>query len=158
MSGIIEKLRLAQSGACTCMTKTPEVSWHDATCLYRVLSEAVEAITMQTSLIASLRAELREAYAIAVDPGHPDGDMTVLSVFERDGESLKLLSLLSSVADRQVVGVVCAASVGGVHCQSIREPGSLFCGRHRSADSRQKRAPLTNEGLAFMMQRDGEQQ
>lgn len=52
----------------------------------------------------------------------------------------------------------CAARIGGVDCQVPRTDDSLFCGQHRSADSREHRDPLTNEGLAFMMQRDGEQQ
>jgi hypothetical protein len=80
--------------------------------------------------------KMNRGTVIGFDQGEPGGDRTVLSVFERDGDSLKLLSLLSSVADRQIDGVVCAASVGGVHCQSIRQPGSLFCANHQRAKSR----------------------
>jgi hypothetical protein len=41
---IISKLRMAQVSSCTCLTKTNEASYHEADCLYRVLSEAISAI------------------------------------------------------------------------------------------------------------------
>lgn len=41
---IISKLRMAQVSSCACLTKTNEASYHDADCLYRVLSEAISAI------------------------------------------------------------------------------------------------------------------
>lgn len=47
---IIEKLRMAQVSSCSCLTKTPEPSWHDESCSYRVLSEAVTAIAQVTAL------------------------------------------------------------------------------------------------------------
>lgn len=44
-------------------------------------------------------------------------------------------------------------------CEQPREAGRLFCAPHRSVDSRfLDLEPLTNERLAYMMQRDGEQQ
>jgi hypothetical protein len=82
---------------------------------------------------------------IGFDQGKPGGDRTVTATFELDGKSLKLKSLLDSVADRQVVGMVCAASVGGVHCQSIREPGGLFCAHHKRAKSRMYLPSSTDE-------------
>jgi hypothetical protein len=128
---------------------------------------------LRTALDFNTRMQRIER-VIGFDLGEPGGDRTVqwsveevkafsgtstkLTFNRIDDKSLKLQSLLNSVADLKVTGVVCAASVGGVHCQAIRADGSLFCGQHRHADSRQKRAPLTNEALAFMMQRDGEQQ
>ena len=42
---VIAKLRMAQVSSCACLTKTNEASYHDADCLYRVLSEAISAIT-----------------------------------------------------------------------------------------------------------------
>jgi hypothetical protein len=71
--------------------------------------------------------------------------------YRESSEFFKRMALTSTVK-------TCAASIGGTHCQVPRADGSLFCGQHRHADSRQHRAQLTNEGLAFMMQRDGEQQ
>lgn len=52
----------------------------------------------------------------------------------------------------------CAAKVGPHLCQNPRAEKSLFCARHQSADSRFHLASLTitNERLAYMMQRDGE--
>lgn len=45
-------------------------------------------------------------------------------------------------------------------CEQPREAGRLFCAPHRSVDSRVYASlnPITNERLAYMMQRDGEQQ
>ena len=45
-------------------------------------------------------------------------------------------------------------------CEQPRAVGKLFCAAHRSVDSRVYASlnPLTNECLAYMMQRDGEQQ
>lgn len=45
-------------------------------------------------------------------------------------------------------------------CEQPREAGRLFCAPHRSVDSRVYASlnPMTNERLAYMMQRDGEQQ
>lgn len=45
-------------------------------------------------------------------------------------------------------------------CEQPREAGRLFCAPHRSVDSRVYASlnPMTNEKLAYMMQRDGEQQ
>lgn len=44
-------------------------------------------------------------------------------------------------------------------CEQPRAVGKLFCAPHRSVDSRfLDLEPLTNERLAYMMQRDGEQQ
>lgn len=39
-------LRLARCtvASCGCMTKTPEVRYHDESCLYRVLNEAIEVL------------------------------------------------------------------------------------------------------------------
>ena len=39
-SDICYRLTRATVGACTCMTKTPDVRYHDAQCLYRVLCDA----------------------------------------------------------------------------------------------------------------------
>lgn len=50
---------------------------------------------------------------------------------------------------------VCAC----LKCEQPREVGKLFCAPHRSVESRfQNLGPLTNERLAYMMRRDGEQQ
>lgn len=44
-------------------------------------------------------------------------------------------------------------------CEQPREVGKLFCAPHRSVESRFRNLePLTNERLAYMMRRDGEQQ
>lgn len=43
-------------------------------------------------------------------------------------------------------------------CEQPRAVGRLFCEPHRSVDGRFRGGPLTNEQLAYMMQRDGEQQ
>lgn len=43
-------------------------------------------------------------------------------------------------------------------CEQPRAVGKLFCAPHQSVDSRFRGGPLTNEQLAYMMQRDGEQQ
>lgn len=44
-------------------------------------------------------------------------------------------------------------------CEQPREAGKLFCAPHRSVDGRfLDSRPMTNERLAYMMQRDGEQQ
>lgn len=68
---VIAKLRMAQVSSCSCLTKTPEVSWHDAACRYRAIAEAIDVITSPPELaelqatIARLTAEneqIREAY------------------------------------------------------------------------------------------------
>ena len=97
--------------------------------------------------------ELNQSLVIAVDPGKPGSDMTAKATFTREDGKL----ILESIEYSEPVKL-CAASIGDTHCHVPRVDGSLFCGQHRHADSRQPRAPLTNEGLAFMMQRDGEQQ
>jgi hypothetical protein len=93
-----------------------------------------------------------KAGLMSIDPGKPGSDMTATAVFSREGDKLRLLSLAHSEPK------VCAASLGGVHCQASRANGSLFCARHRHASNRMYLPRITNESLAFMMQRDGEQQ
>lgn len=44
------------------------------------------------------------------------------------------------------------------NCEQPREAGKLFCAPHRSVGSRFLGGPITNERLAYMMRRDGEQQ
>ncbi|MBD8493872.1 hypothetical protein [Pseudomonas syringae] len=55
---------------------------------------------------------------------------------------------------------MCAAKYGPHECSAARAEDSLFCAQHRSVDGRQRMGsePITNEDLAFMMQRDGETQ
>lgn len=61
---VIAKLRMAQVSSCSCLTKTPEVSWHDAACRYRAIAEAIDVITSPPELaelqatIARLKAEI----------------------------------------------------------------------------------------------------
>lgn len=115
--------------------------------------------------------------AVYFDHGKPGSDMTAKATFRNEGGKLTLESIERSEPQVWAPTITlsleearkfwsshgapfkpCAARIGGVDCQASRADDSLFCGRHRHADNRQKRAPLTNEGLAFMMQRDGEQQ
>lgn len=41
---LTERLFRAQVGGCTCLTKTPELRYHDAQCHYRLFSEASDEI------------------------------------------------------------------------------------------------------------------
>lgn len=64
---------------------------------------------------------------------------------------------------REFLGVFRPADAGGDPCAAIgctdpRTPGTLFCEWHQSVRSRFATASPTNEQLAYMMQRDGEQQ
>ena len=58
-------LRLAQctTAACQCMTKTPEVRYHDETCLYRVLNEAIEVIVAATPCATVREAQFEAWFA-----------------------------------------------------------------------------------------------
>lgn len=42
--GLLIQLVLAKCGSCTCLTKTPEPQYHANNCIYRLLSEAADAI------------------------------------------------------------------------------------------------------------------
>lgn len=55
---------------------------------------------------------------------------------------------------------ICAAKSGDHECSSQRVRGTLFCSQHQRSDYRRRMGsrPITNEQLAYMMQRDGEQQ
>lgn len=90
---------------------------------------------------------------LTFDPAEPGGDMTATAVFIRDGEKLTLMGIEHSEPAK-----LCAASVGGLHCQSMRSPESLFCTHHRSVKSRMFLTRTTSEELEFLMRRDGEQQ
>ena len=52
----------------------------------------------------------------------------------------------------------CAARIQGLDCKRPRAKDSLFCGQHAYASNRIVLVQHTNESLAYMMQRDGEQQ
>lgn len=43
-TGLKKRLLSAQVGGCTCMTKSPEVSFHGPRCAYRLHSESLAAI------------------------------------------------------------------------------------------------------------------
>lgn len=60
---LVHHLDLAKSGSCSCLTKTPEVAFHDKRCLYRVLSEAKTVIEGIPAYAAQQRDEGREQYA-----------------------------------------------------------------------------------------------
>lgn len=95
---LIQKLMLAQIGSCTCLTKTPEVSWHDATCRYRVLAEAADELRVV------LAQEAGRSEVVAIDRvnvqmlkggtfrwiSEPDGDMVRYTDHCAQVERLKL--------------------------------------------------------------------
>jgi len=54
---ILTKLRMAKVSSCSCLTKTPEASYHREDCLYRVLAEAIEFIAAPPEL-AELQATI----------------------------------------------------------------------------------------------------
>lgn len=54
MRTLLERLADACTASCTCLTKTPDWTHHEANCRYRLLSEAVEQIE-------SLQSERDEA-------------------------------------------------------------------------------------------------
>jgi hypothetical protein len=41
---IVFKLLLATSSSCSCLTKTPELKYHNDICTYRVIMEAIDEI------------------------------------------------------------------------------------------------------------------
>lgn len=41
---IMNKLWTKITASCECMTKSPDIVWHDTTCLYKVLQEASDII------------------------------------------------------------------------------------------------------------------
>jgi hypothetical protein len=47
-SNLASRLRMKQSASCQCMTKTNDYKYHATDCLYRVLEEAIIAITPDT--------------------------------------------------------------------------------------------------------------
>lgn len=51
---LLVRLRLAQCGSCSCMTKTPDPQYHAAHCATRVLQEAISEIT-------TLRAKMAQS-------------------------------------------------------------------------------------------------
>ncbi len=56
MSDVFEKLNRATVASCTCLTKTPEVEYHDENCRYRLLREIytdVERIFHHNGQLAS---------------------------------------------------------------------------------------------------------
>lgn len=53
---MIDQIRLAQIGSCTCGTKTPDVGFHATGCRYRILDQLVFdlfSITVKARMIAS---------------------------------------------------------------------------------------------------------
>lgn len=44
---LAQRLREAQIGACTCLTKTPDPSFHEPNCLYRLLVDAATYLDEQ---------------------------------------------------------------------------------------------------------------
>ena len=44
MSDLLFKLRVASVVSCSCLTKTPDIRYHSESCLYRLLTEASDAI------------------------------------------------------------------------------------------------------------------
>lgn len=64
-------LVLAQCGSCTCMTKTHEHKYHDETCRYRVLCEAIDEID-------KLRMGITMALAVHKTGGLTETEITVL--------------------------------------------------------------------------------
>lgn len=45
---LVERLAIACVGGCTCMTKTPEIAYHDELCHYRLFTEAMRAMEAST--------------------------------------------------------------------------------------------------------------
>lgn len=76
---------------------------------------------------------------IGIDQGKTGGDMTAKATFRNEGGKLTLESIKHS----EPVSL-CAASVGGVRCQSVRATG-LFCASHQSSKSRMYLPTISNE-------------
>jgi hypothetical protein len=55
LSDICWRLHKAKVGACSCLTKTPEVGYHNPTCSYRLFHEALVEIDSLRSKLAKIR-------------------------------------------------------------------------------------------------------
>jgi len=64
------------------------------------------------------------------------------------------------MSDKPKKSTICAAKSGDHECSLPRVRGTLFCSQHQRSDYRRRMGsrPITNEQLAYMMQRDGQQQ
>lgn len=86
---IVTSLCYATSGSCTCLTKTPVVSFHKPTCTYRIVSEAIEFINSQEKRL-QLAAEL-----VKMIDDESSHDKLLRSALERkrqeEGEQLEAL-------------------------------------------------------------------
>jgi hypothetical protein len=126
-------------------------------------SECCSPTTLEKELLASGDYTPEELWGgkrptcpkciVSVDPGKPGGDMAVKTTVSYDQGRMTVIGI-----ERSEPAKLCAASVGGLHCQSMRSPESLFCAHHRSVKSRMFLTRTTSEELEFLMQRDGEQQ
>lgn len=54
------KLMMAKCASCSCQVKTPDSTWHDAHCLYRVLGEAIAAIKSAAPVAPSGAQEVHQ--------------------------------------------------------------------------------------------------
>lgn len=60
---LLRRMDAAMLGSCTCVTKTPDIAFHDEKCRYRVLSEASAVIAGIPTIVAAQRDVGRQQYA-----------------------------------------------------------------------------------------------
>lgn len=51
MSDLYSRIIISMVGSCECQTKTPDKSFHDENCRYRVLSDCLELVKAAENLV-----------------------------------------------------------------------------------------------------------
>ncbi|MBR8234653.1 hypothetical protein K6W26_22895 [Burkholderia sp. AU42008] len=78
----VHALMMAQTASCTCLTKTPEPQYHDATCRYRLLAEVIDFIEHRSSQPAAApKFDKQKMLASAREHGMDLGDNPVAYEF-----------------------------------------------------------------------------
>ena len=93
MSDLIERLHKQAGGGCTCMTKTPELKFHDVDCTYRVTTEAASEIERLTaeSKAKDVAYETMQEYVTELEA----------RVEELEADKATLLCAMNSIANNR---------------------------------------------------------
>ncbi len=100
-----DRLLRAQVGGCTCVTKTPELTYHDALCNYRLCAEAVDEITRLEGIYQSAvkgRRDFRQSFRDARATTTADA-AEVARLASENARLREALAAMAQAADAQHV-------------------------------------------------------
>lgn len=105
---MIMRLYVAMLASCTCGTKAPDAGFHDPTCRYRVLCDAVARIELQDRQLGEAMRLLTVAETLMRKRREPPWITTVAKALERARDRLNFLSsgdqgsLFRNMANRRI--------------------------------------------------------